>query len=214
MQKLRAFKEKDNKPVLCCYYIQKRGFIIDPKYFDANDILSHPFIQNLKHKPNMVQDLSRKNKIAPEKQRLDNSVKHQMHQILRNNIKNGKIEYRGRTYAKNEVLLESGWISDDFEFFEPKFYKLGTTVTRNDDIQKIYTVLVGQCNQQKLVEDYKYEDKRNNSLIFPGESISKNELSKIPEKKTVRLYIVPGAVTLLYQQGNDNSRILLSLASA
>ena len=30
----------------------------------------------------------------------------------------------------------------------------------------------------------------------------------------MRLYIVPGAPTLLYQQGNHNSCILLSLASA
>ena len=30
----------------------------------------------------------------------------------------------------------------------------------------------------------------------------------------MRLYIVPGAPTLFYQQGNKNSRILLSLASA
>ena len=38
---------------------KKRKFIINPEYFDANNIFSHPFIQNLKYKPNMVQDLSR-----------------------------------------------------------------------------------------------------------------------------------------------------------
>ena len=51
-------------------------------------------------------------------------------------------------------------------------------------------------------------------MIVTGESISKKEPSKIPEKKTMRLYIVPGAPTLLYQQDNQNSYILLSLASA
>ena len=49
---------------------KKRGFIIHPEYFDANNILSHPFIQNLKHKPNMVQDLSKQMRIAFKKQRL------------------------------------------------------------------------------------------------------------------------------------------------
>ena len=52
------------------------------------------------------------------------------------------------------------------------------------------------------------------SLIVPGESISKKEPSKIPEKKTMRLYIVPGAPILLYQQGNNNQCILSSLVSA
>ena len=34
---------------------------------------------------------------------------------------------------KNESLLERGWISDAFEFREPEFYKLVTTVTRDVD---------------------------------------------------------------------------------
>ena len=33
---------------------KERNFIIHPEYFDANNVLSHPFIQNIKHKPNMV----------------------------------------------------------------------------------------------------------------------------------------------------------------
>ena len=39
-------------------------FIIHTGYFDANNIFSHLFIQNIKHKPNMVQNLSRKINIA------------------------------------------------------------------------------------------------------------------------------------------------------
>ena len=35
----------------------KRKFIIHQKYFDDNIIFSHPFIQNIKHKSNMAQDL-------------------------------------------------------------------------------------------------------------------------------------------------------------
>ena len=94
------FKEKDNKQVICWYYIQKREFIIHPEYFDANNIFSHPFIQNLKHKPNMVQELSIQMKIALRNQRLENSVKQQIHQILRINSKNGKTEYSGSKYSK------------------------------------------------------------------------------------------------------------------
>ena len=38
---------------------KKINFIIYPEYFNANHIFSHPFIQNIKHKPNMVQELLR-----------------------------------------------------------------------------------------------------------------------------------------------------------
>ena len=41
-----------------------KKFIINPELFDANNIFSHKFIQNLKHKPNMVQYLSRQMKIS------------------------------------------------------------------------------------------------------------------------------------------------------
>ena len=37
---------------------------------------------------------------------LENSLNHQIHQILHITSKNGKTEYRGRTYAKNEVVLD------------------------------------------------------------------------------------------------------------
>ena len=86
---MRTFKEKENKQVLCWYNI-KRRFIIHPEYFYAKNIFSHPFIQILKHKPNMVQDLSRQMKISLKKQRLENSVKHQIHQILHITSNNGK----------------------------------------------------------------------------------------------------------------------------
>ena len=68
----------------------KREFIIHPEYFDANIIFPHPFIQNLKHKPKMFQDLSRQIKKALKKQSLENSVKHQIHQIQRITNRNGK----------------------------------------------------------------------------------------------------------------------------
>ena len=89
-----------------------------------------------------------------------------------------------------------------------------TTVTRDDDSQNIYTVPVGRCNQQTSVEESKYEEKRQIALIASCESISKKGPSKILEKKKIGLYIVPGAPTLFYQQGNQNSCILSSLVSA
>ena len=52
-----------------------------------------------------------------------------------------------------------------------------TTVTLNYDSQNIYTVPVGRYNGQTSYYDYKYEEKHNNALTGPGESISKKEPS-------------------------------------
>ena len=81
----------------------------------------------------MVHDLSRQMNISLKKQILENSVKQKIHQIIRITRKNGKREYCGSTYEKNKVVLETGWISDTFEFRDPEFYKLVTTVTSVDD---------------------------------------------------------------------------------
>ena len=42
-------------------------------------------------------------------------------------------------------------------------------VTRDDNIKNIHIVPVGQFNQQTSVEESKYEEKRKNELISPGE---------------------------------------------
>ena len=133
---------------------------------------------------------------------MENSLKQQIHQIIRITSKNSKTEYRGSKYAKNEVGLESGWISDAFDLREPEFYKLVIMVTCDDDSRNIYTVPIGRCNQKTSVGESKYEEKLQNALICPSESISKKEPSKISEKIIICLYIVPGATTLFYQQGN------------
>ena len=117
----------------------------------------------------MVHDLPRQMAIPLKKQRLDNSVKHQIHQILRITSKNGKTEYRGRKYVKNKVSLEKGWISDAFELRETEFYKIVTTVTRDDESQNMYNVLVGRCNIHTSVDETKYEEIHQNALIYPGE---------------------------------------------
>ena len=89
--------------------------------------------------------MSRQMKISLKKQRLDKNFKQKIHQIICITGRNGKKEYHGRTYAKNEVILEPGCISDSSKLREPEFYNLVTAVTPDDDSQNIYTVPVGQC---------------------------------------------------------------------
>ena len=60
-----------------------------------------------------------------------------------------------------------------------------TKVTHDDDSPNIYTVPVGQYNLQTSVDESKYEEIHQNALICPGRYISKNEPSKISEKKTI-----------------------------
>ena len=76
---------------------------------------------------------------------MENSVKHQIHQTIRITNNNVKTGYHGCTYARNEVILQPGCISDAFELREPEFYKLVTTLTRDNDSPHFYTVPVGQC---------------------------------------------------------------------
>ena len=54
---------------------------------------------------------------------------------------------------------------------KPEFYKPATTVTGDDEIQNIFTVPVRRWNEQTSVDKSKYEEKYQNSLIFPGQSI-------------------------------------------
>ena len=104
---------------------------------------------------------------------MENSFKQQIHQILRITSTNGKIDYRGRIYAKNEVVLEPVWISDAFELCEPEIYNLATTVTRDDESKNIFTVSIVLYNEQTSDDESKYEEKHNNALIGPVESIAK-----------------------------------------
>ena len=156
---MRASKDKDNKQVIFWYYLQKRKFIIHPECFDSNNIFSHLFIQNINHKLILVHDLSIQMKISLKKYTLKNIFNDQIHQIIRITSNNDKTEYRGRAYAKNEVVIEPGWISNDFEWREPEFYKIVTTITFGYDSQNIYTVAVGRCNELKSVDESKYEEK-------------------------------------------------------
>ena len=84
---------------------KKRDFSIHPECFDAKNIFSHPFIHNLKHKPNMVQDLSKQMMISLKKQILEN-IPEQLSNCITN--RNVKIEYRGRINVKKEIVLQPG----------------------------------------------------------------------------------------------------------
>ena len=93
---------------------------------------------------------------------LDNSVKHQINQIIHITKNIGKTEYRRRTYAKKIVVLEPGWISDAFELLEPELYKLVITVTRDDDSPNMYNVPFGRCNLNTPVNESKYKEIHQN----------------------------------------------------
>ena len=54
---------RERKQASSLLVLQAKKFIC-AGYFDANNIFSHPFIRNLKHRPNEVQDLSKPTKKA------------------------------------------------------------------------------------------------------------------------------------------------------
>ena len=87
-----------------------------------------------------------------------------------------------------------------------------TTVTCDDESRKFCNVTVGRCNQLKTFEKSSCEKKPRRALIVPGSSISKKEPINKSAKKPNHLCIIPGEPILLYQQGNNNSCILSSLA--
>ena len=79
------FKIKTTRNCFVDITDKKRQLIIHAEYFDANNIFSHPFIQNLKRKPNMIHDMSRKIKISLKKQigeqcQTSNTTNHTYHQ--------------------------------------------------------------------------------------------------------------------------------------
>ena len=53
------FKRKTTSKFFVGIKVKGRKFIIHGEYFDATNIFSHPFLHNLKHIPNIVQDLSK-----------------------------------------------------------------------------------------------------------------------------------------------------------
>ena len=112
---------------------------------------------------------------------MEKSIKLKIHKITRITDNNSKTDYCGRTYAKNEVVLEPGWMREMFEFREPEFYKLVTTVTCDKTKHKTFTVPVGQCFLHTSVYVPNFLDMHHNELICLGESNKKEETSKISD---------------------------------
>ena len=110
---------------------------------------------------------------------MEKSIKSQIHKITRINENNGKTDYHGWTYAKQLVPLEPGWICEIFEFREPEFYKLVTTLTCDKTKHKTYTVPVGRCALHTSVYVPNFVDMHHNALICLGESNKKEEPSKM-----------------------------------
>ena len=136
-----------------------------------------------------------------KKQRLETSIKPQIHKITCIADNNGKTEYLGRTYSNNEVTLEPGWIREIFEFSEPEIYKQVTTVKCDETQHKTYTVPVGQCSLHTSQDEPNFVDMHPNALICLGKSNKKEER-------------VPDEPTIIYSQGTQNSCIISSLVSA
>ena len=132
------------------------------------------------------------------------SIHPQIHKISRITDSYGKTKYLGRTYANNEVAFKPGRISENFEFSEPYFYKLVTTVTCDETKHKTYTLPFGQWFLHTSVNVPNFLDMHHNALICLGESNKKEEPSKISDNNKKCLRIVPGEPSLLFSQGNQN----------
>ena len=67
----------------------------------------------------MVHDLPRQIKISLKNRhrRTVSNIKYTKYYVSLEKMV--KTEYRGSTYAKNDVVLEPGWVSDAFELREP-----------------------------------------------------------------------------------------------
>ena len=59
-----SFKRKTTSKLFVGIKDKGRKFIIHAEYFDANTIFSDPFIQNTKHKSNIINDMSKQMKKA------------------------------------------------------------------------------------------------------------------------------------------------------
>ena len=186
MQLKRIHKSK----FFVCITDKQRNFFIHPEFMVANQNITDQFIHNLKSNPNKVHDLTGEKKISLKKQRLEKSIKLQIHKITRITDNNGKTEYHGRTYANNVVALESGWIFEDVEFSEPEFYNLVTTVTCDETKHKTYTVPVGRYALHTSGYVPNFVDIHHNELICQGVSNKKEEPIKIPDKKAYSLLLM------------------------
>ena len=67
-----------------------------------------------------------------------------------------------------EVPLEPSWMSDNFEFSEPDFYKQVTDVGSGLTGNKTYTEPVGRCYQNTSQEKQNYWDMLSKAFTSEG----------------------------------------------
>ena len=129
---------------------KQRKYIIHPDFMVDNEKITDQFIQNLKSIPNKVHHLTGAMKKSFNKQRLETNLNHQIRKISRITDSYGITKYLGRTFNNMEVPLEPSWMSDNFEFSEPDFYKQVTDRGSGLTGHKTYTVPVGQLQEGLL----------------------------------------------------------------
>ena len=121
----------------------KQKNIIHPDFMVDNEEITYRFIHNIKRIPNKVHHLTGVMKKSFKKQRLETNIHPQIHKISRIADSYGTTTYLGRTFNNMEVPLEPSWMSDNFEFSEPDFYK--QVIDRGSGLtgHKTYNVPVG-----------------------------------------------------------------------
>ena len=134
---------------------KQRKYIIHPDFTDDNEEITYQFIRNLKRIPNKVHHLTGAMKKSFKKQRLETNFNPQIHKISRIIDSYGITTYLGRTFNNMEVPLEPSWMSDNFDFSEPDFYKQVTDRGISLTGHKTYTVPVGRCSLNTSQEKQK-----------------------------------------------------------
>ena len=90
-----------------------------------------------------------------------------------------------------EVPLKPSWMSDNFEFSEPYFYKQVTDWGSGLTGYKTYTVPVGRCSKNTSQEKQNYWDMLSKAFTSKGKSNKKKEQ-------------VPDIPIIKYSQGMQN----------
>ena len=104
---------------------------------------------------------------------METNLNPQIHKISRITDSYGITTYLGRTFNNMEVPLEPSWMSDNFEFSEPDFYKQVTDRGSGITGHKTYTVPVGRCSLNTSQENQNYWDILSKVFTSKGKSNKK-----------------------------------------
>ena len=131
----------------------------------ANHKIADQLIQNIKSNPNKVYDLTGEMKKSLKNRdwkQVSNHKYTKSHASLTIMVKQITVEGH---MPKNEVVLEPGWICENFVFSEPAFYKQVTTVTCDETQHKNYSVPVGRYALHTSVYEPNFVNMHHNALI-------------------------------------------------